>query len=88
MGQSIPKEVSLGIIEKLVDGDAEFKDFGPIEGFQYLDLAEYPVHHFDSKYKQLIRSRMQFRLNYLLSFNQTIQSLLCQLKLFHVWKSD
>ncbi|MCY7162500.1 phosphoenolpyruvate carboxykinase (ATP) [Streptococcus lutetiensis] len=70
MGQSIPKEVSLGIIEKLVDGDAEFKDFGPIEGFQYLDLAEYPVHHFDSKYKQLIRSRMQFRLNYLLSFNQ------------------
>lgn len=33
MGQSIPKEVSLGIIEKLVDGDAEFKDFGPIEGF-------------------------------------------------------
>lgn len=75
MGQSIPKEVSLGIIEKLVDGDAEFKDFGPIEGFQYLDLAEYPVHHFDSKYKQLIRSRMQFRLNYLLSFNQNTPKL-------------
>lgn len=33
MRQNIPKEVSLGIIEKLVNGDAEFKDFGPIEGF-------------------------------------------------------
>lgn len=70
LGQGIPKEVTLGIIEKIVDGDTEFKDFGTIEGFEYLDLPDYPVHAFDNKYKQLIRSRMQFRLNYLLSFNQ------------------
>ncbi len=66
----IPKEVSLDIIEKIVDGSADFKPFGPIEGFEYLELPDYPVHRFDAKYKQLIRSRMQVRLNFLLSFNQ------------------
>ncbi|MCY7187655.1 phosphoenolpyruvate carboxykinase (ATP) [Streptococcus gallolyticus] len=70
MGNGIPKEVSLGIIEKIVDGNADFTAFGPIEGFEYLTLEDYPVHRFDAKYKQLIRSRMQIRLNFLLSFNQ------------------
>ncbi len=70
MGNGIPKEVSLDIIEKIVDGNADFKAFGPIEGFEYLTLEDYPVHRFDEKYKQLIRSRMQIRLNFLLSFNQ------------------
>lgn len=70
MGNGIPKEVSLDIIEKIVDGNADFKAFGPIEGFEYLALEDYPVHRFDAKYKQLIRSRMQIRLNFLLSFNQ------------------
>ena len=72
MGNGIPKEVSLDIIEKIVDGNVDFKAFGPIEGFEYLALEDYPVHRFDAKYKQLIRSRMQIRLNFLLSFNQTI----------------
>ncbi|SEF19094.1 phosphoenolpyruvate carboxykinase (ATP) [Streptococcus gallolyticus] len=70
MGNGIPKEVSLDIIEKIVDGNADFTAFGPIEGFEYLTLEDYPVHRFDAKYKQLIRSRMQIRLNFLLSFNQ------------------
>ena len=70
MGNGIPKEVSLDIIEKIVDGNVDFKAFGPIEGFEYLALEDYPVHRFDAKYKQLIRSRMQIRLNFLLSFNQ------------------
>lgn len=71
MGNGIPKEVSLDIIEKIVDGTTEFKGFGPIEGFDYLVLPDYPVHLFDAKYKQLLRSRMQIRLNFLLSFNQS-----------------
>lgn len=70
MGNGISKEVSLDIIEKIVDGNADFKAFGPIEGFEYLTLEDYHVHRFDAKYKQLICSRMQIRLNFLLSFNQ------------------
>ena len=70
MGKGIPKEVSLDIIEQIVDGRAKFKPFGPLEGFEYLDYKGYAVPNFDDKYRQLIRERMQVRLNFLLAFNQ------------------
>ena len=70
MGKGISKEVSLDIIEQIVDGKAKFKPFGPLEGFEYLDYKGYAVPSFDDKYRQLIRERMQVRLNFLLAFNQ------------------
>ena len=70
MGKGISKEVSLNIIEKIVDEEADFKPFGPLEGFEYMECEGYPVPSFDSRYKQLIRERMQVRLNFLLVFNQ------------------
>lgn len=70
MGKGISKEVSLDIIEQIVDGRAKFKPFGPLEGFEYLDYKGYAVPSFDDKYRQLIRERMQVRLNFLLAFNQ------------------
>lgn len=70
MGKGIPKEVSLDIIEQIVDGRAKFKPFGPLEGFEYLDYKGYAVPNFDEKYRLLIRERMQVRLNFLLAFNQ------------------
>lgn len=70
MGKGIPKEVSLDIIEQIVDGRAKFKPLGPLEGFEYLDYKGYAVPNFDDKYRQLIRERMQVRLNFLLAFNQ------------------
>ncbi|MGT2907142.1 phosphoenolpyruvate carboxykinase (ATP) [Streptococcus dentiloxodontae] len=70
MNKSIPKEVSLEIIEKLVDGDASFKHFGTLDGVDYLELENYPLPDFDDDYKQLLRERMQIRLNFLLHFNQ------------------
>ena len=41
-----------------------------LENFEYLELENFPIHPFDNQYKQIIRSRMQIRLNFLLSFNQ------------------
>ena len=70
MGKGISKEVSLNIIEKIVDEEAEFKPFGPLEGFEYMECEGYPIPNFDSRYKQLLRERMQVRLNFLLAFNQ------------------
>ena len=70
MGKGISKEVSLSIIEKIVDEEANFKPFGSLEGFEYMECEGYPVPSFDSRYKQLIRERMQVRLNFLLAFNQ------------------
>lgn len=70
MGKGISKEISLSIIEKIVDEEAIFKPFGSLEGFEYMECEGYPVPSFDSRYKQLIRERMQVRLNFLLAFNQ------------------
>ncbi|MGT2811418.1 phosphoenolpyruvate carboxykinase (ATP) [Streptococcus minor] len=70
MGKSIPKEVTLNIIEQVVDGTANFKAFGEITYLSYLELPDYPLAAFDDRYKQLLRERMQLRLNFLLSFNQ------------------
>lgn len=70
MGKGISKEVSLDVIEQIVEGRAQFKPFGPLEGFEYLDYKGYAVPNFDEKYRQLIRERMQVRLNFLLAFNQ------------------
>ena len=70
MGKGISKEVSLNIIEKIVDEEADFKPFGPLEGFEYMECEGYPIPNFDARYKQLLRERMQVRLNFLLAFNQ------------------
>ena len=60
----------MNIIEKIVDEEAEFKPFGPLEGFEYMECEGYPIPNFDARYKQLLRERMQVRLNFLLAFNQ------------------
>ena len=70
MGKTVSKEVSLDVIEQVVDGTADFKPFGPIVGFDYLEYEGYPLPNFDKAYKKLIRERMQIRLNFLLAFNQ------------------
>ena len=70
MGKSIPKEVTLSIIEQVVDGTANFQPFGDAAYLSYLELVDYPLADFDEGYKQLLRERMQLRLNFLLSFNQ------------------
>lgn len=70
MGKGISKETSLSIIEKIVDQEAIFKPFGSLEGFEYMECEGYPIPKFDACYKQLLRERMQVRLNFLLAFNQ------------------
>lgn len=70
MGKKISKEVTLGLIEQIVDGQADWKPFGPLADFDYLITPGYPVPAFDRAYRQLLRERMQVRLNFLLAFNQ------------------
>ena len=70
MGKGIPKEVTLDIIEQIVDGRANFKPFANTPHLSYVDLPDYPLADLNASYKQLLRERMQLRLNFLLSFNQ------------------
>lgn len=70
LGQEIPKEVSLDVIEQLVDGRANFQSFGPVKGFEYLPVDGYKIPEFDKAYVKIIRQRMKIRLQYLKGFNQ------------------
>src|SRR5699024_9852672 len=70
LSEDISKETSIASIEEIVDSRAVFKLFGQIENFEYLELENFPIHPFDNQYKQIIRSWMHIRLNFLLSFYQ------------------
>ena len=63
------KEVSLGVIETVVDGKAHFELFGGLPGMEYLPVEGYEVPDMNGEYAELIRDRMQFRLDYLKAFN-------------------
>lgn len=69
LGKSIPKEVTLAAIEKIVEGVGNFIPFGELSGCSYLELQEYPLAPFDASYRQLLKDRMQLRLDFLLNFN-------------------
>ncbi|MEQ9763551.1 phosphoenolpyruvate carboxykinase (ATP) [Streptococcus jiangjianxini] len=71
MGDKIPKETTLSIIEQIVDKKGLFRPFGPTSNLEFLDCPEFPVKAFDDDYKQLIRDRMQARLDFLLNFNHS-----------------
>lgn len=62
----IPKELTLEIIEKLVDDTDQWQAFGDFAGVSYMPLADYPV---DLEYKQNLRARMQDRLDWLNMYN-------------------
>lgn len=52
-GKNIPKELTLEIIEKLVDDTDQWQAFGDFAGVSYMPLADYPV---DLEYKQNLRA--------------------------------
>ena len=69
LGKKVTKEVSLGLIETVVDGKAKFELFGGLPGMEYLPVEGYEVPELNGEYAELIRDRMQFRLDYLKAFN-------------------
>lgn len=70
LGKDVTKEATLAAIEAIVDGTSPFKSFGPLSGFDYLETPDYDVPDFDQTYLFLLKDRLQFRLDFLLQFNQ------------------
>lgn len=68
-GKNIPKELTLEIIEKLVDDTDQWQAFGDFAGVSYMPLADYPVDLDSADYKQNLRARMQDRLDWLNMYN-------------------
>lgn len=56
-GKKIPKEVTLGILEDIVNQKMTWQDFGPLEHLSYAPLNDFPVDFTDKDYVAMLRTR-------------------------------
>ncbi len=66
-GKKVKPQDTLGSIEKIVDGTAEFRDFGPLTNMSYLPVNGFEVDFSDPEYIDQLRTRMQGRLDFILA---------------------
>lgn len=65
MGKKVTKDVTLGILEAIVDGTAEFKDFGPLSELQVMNIPDFEPEFSDREYRKSLVSAMLDRYYYL-----------------------
>ena len=65
MDKKIPKEVTIGILESIIDETAEFHTFGPISEMKTLDLEGFAANFEDTFYVDALRRGMQSRVDYI-----------------------
>ena len=65
MGKDIPPAVTLGSIEGNVDGTAEYKAFGPVDGLEYIPVEGYEVPFDDADYLANLKKNMETRVHHL-----------------------
>jgi phosphoenolpyruvate carboxykinase (ATP) len=64
MGKKINKEVTLGVIEAVVDGTADFKPWGPFSDIEIFEQEGFVPDLSDHTYVEQLKARMQDRLHY------------------------
>ena len=64
MGKKVTKSDTLGILESIVEGKAEFKQWGPLEDIEIFEWEGFDANLNDSEYKNAFRSRMMDRVNF------------------------
>ncbi len=68
MGRKVTKEITIGIIEKIVEGNAEFIPWPPFENFmQIMDIEGFIPDMNDQLYVNSLRARFQDRLDFIRS---------------------
>jgi len=70
LDKKIPKEVTIGIIESIVDGTAELKPFGNMPHMKTIDVEGFIPDFNDKEYLALLNKSMNNRINYLDSLNE------------------
>lgn len=70
LDKKVTKEVTLGSIEEIVEGNARFLPFGEVEGLSYMDVPGFNPDFSDRSYLKLVKERMKMRLEYLETFNK------------------
>ncbi|MCL5457309.1 phosphoenolpyruvate carboxykinase (ATP) [Loigolactobacillus coryniformis] len=72
-GKKIPKEVTLGILEDIVNQKMTWQDFGPLKHLSYAPLNDFPVDFTDKDYVAMLRTRLQIRLDWITNYAATHQ---------------
>lgn len=72
-GNKIPKEVTLGILEDIVNQKMTWQDFGPLKHLSYAPLNDFPVDFTDKDYVAMLRTRLQIRLDWITNYTATHQ---------------
>ncbi len=70
LDRKIPKEVTIDIIEKIVDETTEFKDFGEFPGMKTMDVEGFIPDFGDEDYVELLQNSVENRINYLNSLKE------------------
>ena len=68
--KKIPKEVTIGIIEQIVDETANFKQFGELKGMMTMDVEGFIPDFKDNSYSKLLVKQMKNRIDYLESLKK------------------
>ncbi len=63
MGKKVQPKDTLGILESIVEGKAEFKQWGPFEDIEIMDWEGFTPDLNDAEYKAALKSAMQNRVN-------------------------
>lgn len=64
MGKKVQKEDTLGVLEAVVEGKADFKKWGPFEDIEIFEWEGFVPDLSDKDYVSQLQARMQDRLNY------------------------
>ncbi len=64
MGKKVQKEDTLGVLEAVVEGKADFKKWGPFEDIEIFEWEGFVPDLGDKNYVSQLQARMQDRLNY------------------------
>ncbi len=75
MGKKVTKEVTLGILESIVEGKAMFTDFGPLSDLQVLDITGFEADLTNQDYFKEFVSNMMERVHYLKALHGSLDSL-------------
>ena len=69
MGKKIQPKDTLGVLEAIVEGKAEFKQWGPFEDIEIFEWEGFVPDLSDKEYTEQLKARMQDRLNNVLGLN-------------------
>ena len=62
--KKIPKEITLGALEAIVNNTTEWESFAGLDHMQNLKLADFPVDYRNTDYRNLVATRLGIRANF------------------------